>query len=138
MALTDASAVTRAVVDEFFRRLAEGDPKRFTALLADEIDWLIPGDTRVAPWVGRRSTRAGVADYLRLLRANVEPLRAEVQHVLIEDELAVAVGEFASRMTRTGRVVESIFFAQLLVRDGLVVRYRLLEDSQAVVAALTA
>jgi ketosteroid isomerase-like protein len=133
----DSSMATRTVVETFFQRLAAGEPDDFTALLADEVDWLIPGDAGVAPWVGRRSTRSGVAEYLRLLRANVEPLRAEVQHVLVDSDMAIAVGEFASRMHKTGKVVESIFFAQFLVRDGLVVRYRLLEDTQAVVAALT-
>lgn len=138
MTATAPSPATRQVVETFFQRLATGEPEELTALLAEEIDWLIPGDTMVAPWVGRRSTRDGVADYLRRLRANVEPLRAEVQHVLVDGELAIAVGEFASRMRPTGNVVESIFFAQFVVRDGHIVRYRLLEDSQAVVAALTA
>jgi ketosteroid isomerase-like protein len=135
---TDPTATTRQVVETFFQRLAAGEPEAFTALLAEEIDWLIPGNTGVAPWVGRRTTRSGVADYLRLLRANAEPLRGMVQHVLVEGEMAIAVGEFASRMRKTGKVVESIFFAQLVVRDGLVVRYRLLEDTQAVVEAMTA
>ncbi len=58
--------------------------------------------------------------------------------MLVDGEMAIAVGEFASRILATGKVVESIFFAQFLVRDGLVVRYRLLEDSHAVVVALTA
>ena len=134
----DASIATRNVVELFFQRLATGEPDEFTALLADDIDWLIPGDTNLAPWVGKRFTRSGVADYLRRLRASVEPLRADVQHVLVDGDVAVAVGEFASRMRPTGKLVESIFFALFVVRDGLIVRYRLLEDSQAVVVALTA
>jgi ketosteroid isomerase-like protein len=133
-----ASTATRQVVETFFQRLATGEPDELAALLAEEIDWLIPGDTTVAPWVGRRSTREGVADYLQRLRAAVEPLHAEVQHVLVDGDMAIAVGEFASRMRQTGTVVESIFFAQFVVREGLIVQYRLLEDSQAVVKALTA
>jgi hypothetical protein len=35
-------------------------------------------------------------------------------------------------------VLESIFFAQFVVRDGLIVFYRLLEDTHAVVESLTA
>jgi ketosteroid isomerase-like protein len=135
---TDTSTGTRTVVETFFQRLAAGDPEPFTALFAEEIDWLIPGDTSVAPWVGWRNTRSGVAEYLRLLRTNVEPIRAEVQPVLVDGDVAIAAGEFASRMLGTGKGVESIFFAQFLVRDGLIVRYRLLEDSHAVVVALTA
>jgi uncharacterized protein (DUF1330 family)/ketosteroid isomerase-like protein len=129
---------TRSVVETFFQRLATGEPEELTALLAEDVDWDIPGSTAVAPWVGPRDSRAGVADYLRRLRASVEPIHAEVQHILVDGEVAIASGAFASRMVQTGKVVESIFFAQFLVRDGLIVRYRLLEDSQAVVEALTA
>jgi uncharacterized protein len=134
---TSVDVTTRSVVEAFFERLAAGEPEPLTALLAEEIDWDIPGNATLAPWLGPRRSRSGVADYLRLLRANVEPLSAEVQHVLVDGEMAVAVGAFASRMVTTGKVVESIFFAQFVVRDGLIVRYRLLEDSQAVVEALT-
>jgi ketosteroid isomerase-like protein len=133
-----SSTATRTVVEAFFERLARGEPESFTALLSDEINWLVPGNAAVAPWVGPRRSRDGVADYLRRLRANVEPLRAEVQHLFVDGDQAVAVGELASRMLQTGKVVESTFSAHFVVRDGLIVRYRLLEDSQAVVAALTA
>jgi ketosteroid isomerase-like protein len=135
---TRQAADTRQVVESFFARLAAGEPDEMTALLAEEIDWLIPGDADLAPWVGRRSSRAGVADYLRRLRANVEPLRAEVDHLLVDGEVAIAAGSFASRMLATGKVPESIFFAQFVVRDGLIVFYRLLEDTHAVVESLTA
>jgi uncharacterized protein (DUF1330 family)/ketosteroid isomerase-like protein len=131
-------ATTRGVVETFFQRLATGQPEELTALLAEDVDWDIPGNTTVAPWVGPRNSRAGVADYLRRLRASVEPIRAQVQHVLVDGDVAIASGQFASRMVQTGKVVESIFFAQFLVRGGLIVRYRLLEDSQAVVEALSA
>lgn len=136
MTMPQASPTTRMLVERFFQRLAAADVDAFTALLARDVDWLIPGDVEAAPWVGARRTRGGVAEYLRLLRSNVEPLRAEVQQIFVDGDTAVAVGEFASRMVKTGKVVESLFFAHVVFREGLVVRYRLLEDSHAVVAAL--
>jgi uncharacterized protein len=133
-----APQTTRSLVETFFRQLATGDVDAFTALLAEDVDWLIPGDAGLAPWVGPRNTRDGVADYLRRLRSSVEPLSAEVQQIFVDGETAVAVGEFASTMLATGKIVESPFFAHFVFRDHLVVRYRLLEDSHAVVVALTA
>ena len=134
--MTSVDLATRTVVEAFFQRLAAGEPEQLVALLAEDVDWDIPGNATLAPWVGPRHSREGVADYLRLLRASVEPISAEVQHVLVDGEMAVAVGQFASRMVAAGKVVESIFFAQFVVRDGLIARDRLLEDSQAVVEAL--
>ena len=133
----ETSTATREVAEAFLARLATAEPDQIADLFAEAVDWFIPGNEALAPWLGRRSTRADVAAFFRLLRANVEPLRAEVQQLLVDGETAIASGEFASRMLATGKVVESLFFIQLTVHDGQIVRYRLLEDSHAVVVALT-
>jgi ketosteroid isomerase-like protein len=128
---------TRAVMLELFQRMAARDPERIAELFADEVDWYIPGDTQVAPWVGRRHTRADVAAFYRMLNGAVTPLGADLQSLLVDGDVAVAAGEFSSRMERTGRVLDSLFFIHATVRDGRIVRYRLLEDTLAVVASLT-
>lgn len=69
--------------------------------------------------------------------SSVEPVRVDLQHVVVEGRQAVAVGEFASRMRATGRLYESTFSAHFTVADGRIVRYRLLEDSYGLVLALT-
>jgi hypothetical protein len=51
---------------------------------------------------------------------------------VVEGEKAVALGEFASRVKKTGNVIESEFAFEFTVQDGLIVRYRLFEDSFAV------
>jgi ketosteroid isomerase-like protein len=136
MTVPSPTLTTRQVVDTYLQRLAAGEAEALAALLAEPVDWEIPGDLAAAPWLGRRTTRAGVADYLRLLRASVEPIGVEIQHLLVDGEVAVVVGEFSSRMLATGTVVESPFSMLFVVRDGLVVRFRLLEDSHAVAEAL--
>jgi uncharacterized protein len=133
MSTTDA---TRAVVEEFFRRMGAREPEQIAALFADPVDWFIPGNEAVAPWVGRRRTRAKVAEFYRMLFAAVTPLTVELQHLLIDGEVAIATGEFSSRMNATGRVLESLFSIDFTVRDGRIVRYRLMEDSHAVVVSL--
>ena len=137
MSPTTTTTATRETVDAFFQRLAAPEPETIVQLFADPVDWFIPGNEALAPWLGRRGTRDDVVAFFRLLFANVEPLRAEVQHILVDGETAIATGEFASRMLATGKVVESIFFIQFTVRDRQIVRYRLLEDSHAVAVALT-
>jgi ketosteroid isomerase-like protein len=51
---------------------------------------------------------------------------------VVEGEKAVALGEFASQVKKTGNVIESEFAFEFTVQDGLIVRYRLFEDSFAV------
>lgn len=127
---------TRALVLDFLQRMGKRDPEQIAALFAEEVDWYIPGDTDAAPWVGRRHTRAQVAEFYRMLYGAVTPLTADLQTLLVEGDTAVATGEFSSRMNATGRVLESLFFIQITVRDGRIVRYRLLEDTLAVVHSL--
>jgi uncharacterized protein len=137
MSPTATTTATRETVEAFFRRLASREPERIAELFSDPVDWFIPGNEVLAPWLGRRGTRDDVVAFFRLLFANVEPLRAEVQQILVDGETAIATGEFTSRMLATGKVVESIFFIHVTVRDRQIVRYRLLEDSHAVAMALT-
>ncbi|HYW14298.1 MAG TPA: nuclear transport factor 2 family protein [Longimicrobium sp.] len=136
MGSVDATEATRATVAEFFRRMGAREPEPIAALFADEVDWFIPGNREAAPWVGRRGTRAEIAEFYRMLFGAVTPLAVEMQHLLVEGEVAIATGEFSSRMNRTGRVLDSLFSIDFTVRDGWIVRYRLMEDSHAVVVSL--
>ncbi len=132
----DATGATREVVAEFFRRMAAREPEPIAELFGREVDWFIPGNQAVAPWVGRRGTRAEVAEFYRMLFDAVTPLSVELQHLLVDGEVAIATGEFRSRMNRTGRVLGSLFSIDFTVRDGQIVRYRLMEDTHAVVLSL--
>ena len=132
----DGTEATRAVVAELFRRMGTREPEPIAALFAEQVDWFIPGNEEVAPWVGRRGTRAEVTEFYRMLFAAVTPLSVEMQHLLADGEVAIATGEFSSRMNATGRVLESLFSIDVTVRDGQIVRYRLMEDTHAVVRSL--
>lgn len=132
----DTTGATRALVAEFFRRMGAREPESIAALFSTEVDWFIPGDPAVAPWVGRRGTRATVVEFYRMLFAAVAPLTVELRHLLVDGEVAVATGEFSSRMNATDRVLESLFSIDFTVHDGQIVRYRLMEDSHAVVVSL--
>jgi uncharacterized protein len=134
---TTATTDTREIVGQFFDRLAAGDAESMAALCADDADWYIPGNERLAPWVGRRSGRDQFAAVYASLFAAIEPVHAEIEHTFIDGEHVAVTGSFASRMRATGKVLESPFSAYLVVRDGLIVRYRLLEDSFGLVEALT-
>lgn len=128
---------TRAVVTQFYERLAARDLEGVAALFAEEIDWFIPGNESLAPWLGRRRRRHDVLAFFQLLLSSVDPQRVALQHIVVEGPQAVAVGEFASRMRATDTVYESIFSAHFTVEDGRIVRYRFLEDSHGLVLALT-
>ena len=133
----DCGGVTRRAVNELFEKLQAGaTPESIATLFSEDVDWHIPGDVDLVPWIGRRQGRLGVAAFFRDLRQRVEPLRFEIRSIVVEGDKAVALGELESRVKSTGNVIETEFAIAFTVRDALIVRYRLFEDSFAVARAV--
>ena len=123
-------------VQNFLKHLGERNLSALVDLFAENVDWFIPGNEALAPWLGRRSTRAEVQHFFELLWENTEPVSASIDHMFIDNEHAVITGEFSTRMLKTGKVVDSLFSIQMTVLENKIVRYRLLEDSYAVSVSL--
>ncbi|HLZ67166.1 MAG TPA: nuclear transport factor 2 family protein [Aliidongia sp.] len=111
---------------------AGGHPDAIAALFADDARFEIPGDVGVLPWIGHRSGRRAVADFIASTRAMTEPLTFEVEDVTASDARAVIVGELATRIKATDKVVETAFAIVLTISDDRIVRFQMLEDSFAV------
>ncbi len=127
---------TQAIVQQFCQALADRNLDKLISLFAEEIDWYIPGNAKVAPWLGKRTHKGEVIQFFRLLWSSTEPINATIDCLLAENNLAVVTGAFSTRMLQTGKVVASLFSIHLTVRDKVIVKYRLLEDSYAVFESL--
>jgi ketosteroid isomerase-like protein len=92
----------------------------------------IQGDEGALPWIGRRKGRSAVADFLRGVRTKTEPVRFDITEILASDARAVIVGDFATKLTATGKMIECDIAIILTVKDGLIARFQMLEDSFAV------
>lgn len=126
----------RAVVEEFFRRAGSGESvERIAALVGDQVDWFVAGDTRVVPWIGRKVGKAGAAQFYAQIREQIVSEAFEVREILSQGNRVVALGALASRVVRTGKLIESEFCFDFTVEDGEITRFRLFEDSFAVAQA---
>lgn len=67
-----------------------------------------------------------------------ELLTFDVEEVLASDARAVIVGELASRIKATDKVVETAFAIVLTISGDRVIRFQMLEDSFAVSLAARA
>ncbi|MFB6823838.1 nuclear transport factor 2 family protein [Streptomyces virginiae] len=123
---------TLSVVEDFFGRLGAGEADRALELLAEPLDWFTPGDTALIPWMGRRTTRGEVAAFFEQAGEHLTPQEFAVERILAEDGIAVALGRFRYLVNATGRSFASEFAVELHVRDGLITRYRMHEDSYAI------
>ncbi|MFE9774722.1 nuclear transport factor 2 family protein [Streptomyces sp. NPDC005931] len=141
MTVTD-TRTTRAVVEELLRRIGGGDPELVAELYAEPCDWRLdwPEDEHgrdTTPWIRHRSTRAQAAAHYRELAAHHVPAEAatEIERILVDGEDAVVLGEIRQTARPTGRAYRARFALHLTVRDGLVVRHHVYEDSLAVARA---
>lgn len=133
----DISEKTGDVVNNFMQMLANRDLEGIVSLFANKVDWYIPGEQRIAPWVGKRSTREEIREFYKLLWESTKPLGANIECMMVRNNQAVMTGEFSTLMLETGGVFKSLFSIQITVEDDLIVFYRLLEDSNELVRVLT-
>lgn len=130
------AVAARETAIKYFTALAERNLENAVVLFADELDWLIPGNEKIAPWLGQRSTRTEVEKFFSLLWQKTEAVSGVINHMATNDNVVIVSGHFETRMLETGKIFDSIFFAEITVVDGLIVKYRLLEDSFGLVQAL--
>lgn len=128
---------TRDLVQQFFQSLAARNLENLIPLFGEKVDWFIPGNQELAPWLGKRNTKPEIIEFFKLLWKRTEPVSARVDRILVEDNFAIVIGDFSTRMLQTGKIVNSIFSIHITVEANLIVRYRLQEDSYAVSVALT-
>jgi ketosteroid isomerase-like protein len=135
--MSSPDSSVEAVVNRFLGALATRDLDTLVALYAPNIDWDIAGNEKLAPWLGRRGSPSEVREFYELLWAAVEPVSVEVEHILYDGDHCVITGQLAATMLPTGRLFDSMFSVHITVADGMITRYRLQEDSWALVVALT-
>ena len=118
---------------EFLRRLGSGAaPAEIAKLFSEKMEWEIAGDTGVLPWIGQKSGRAAITDFVNDSRAMMERISFEVHDILADDDRAVILGSLTSKFKRTGKIVKTDFAIVLSVANGEIVRFQMLEDSFAV------
>jgi ketosteroid isomerase-like protein len=106
------------------------EPPRWKQVLPDHSS--IGGDPGVLPWVGQKSGRSAIIDFVNDLRAMLKRISFEVHDILSGDDRAVILGSLASRIKRTGKIVKTDFAIVLTVTNDEIVRFQMLEDSFAV------
>ena len=130
---------TRTVVEDLLHRIGHAEPERVAELYAEHVDWRLDWPEGehgrpATPWIRHRATRADVAEHFRELAAHHVPgqVGTEVERILVDGEDAVVLGEIRLVARPTGRPYRARFALHLTVRDGLIVRHHVYEDSLAV------
>ena len=116
------------------KKLLEGigsgrDPGEIAALFDADLVFEIQGDDGVLPWIGRKTGRQAVADFIRDIRALTDPVSFEVEDILASENRAAIIGALQTRIKATGKIIATQFAIILTITGDVVTRYQMLEDS---------
>jgi uncharacterized protein len=116
------------------QKLLEGigssrDPAEIAAPFDANVRFEIQGDDGVLPWIGRKTGRQAVADFIRDIRALTEPVTFEIEDILASKSRAAIIGALQTRIKATGKITATQFAIILTISGDVVTRFQMLEDS---------
>ncbi|MBC8750432.1 MULTISPECIES: nuclear transport factor 2 family protein [Paraburkholderia] len=120
------------LAQQFLEKIGSGaSGVEIAALCTPDLDWNIPGDSGVLPWVGHKTGREAMSDFVRDTQTTIERVRLDIKDVLASDERAVILGHLQTRINATGKLIDSAFAIILTFADGKIASFLMLEDSFA-------
>ena len=119
-----------AIAQQLLAGIGEGrSPEALAAMFAEDLRFEIQGDDGVLPWIGHKTGRQAAADFFCEIRVLTEPVKFEVEDILGSPSRAVIVGELATRIKSSGKIINTQFAIVLTISGDEIVRFQMLEDS---------
>ena len=120
------------VVKDFFAALGSGDKQRLLALVAEDIEWIIPGEDW--PLAGTRRGHAGLADLLETASKTLET-STEPREFVAQGDRVLVVGFARGKVKATNKTFKDDWIFAITVRDGRLTSIREYIDTQALARA---
>jgi uncharacterized protein len=119
-------------VKDFFAAIGRGDREDLLALIAEDIEWIIPGEDW--PLAGTRRGHAGLADLLETASKTMETSTEPREYVAQGDRVLV-VGVATGKIKATNKPFKDDWVFAITVRNGKVTKIREYIDTQALARA---
>src|ERR1700730_15834559 len=121
------------IVKDFFAAIGRGDKERLLALVAEDIEWIIPGEDW--PLAGTHRGHAGLENLLQKANETVETSYPEPPEFIAQGDRVVVVGFATGRIKATNRTFEDHWVFAITVRSGKLTNIREYIDTQALARA---
>ena len=119
-------------VTDFFAAIGRGDKEGLLALIAEDIEWIIPGEDW--PLAGAHRGHAGLADLLQTASKSIET-STEPRDFVAQGDRVLVVGFAKGKIKATNKTFEDHFVFAITVRDGKLTNIREYIDTQALARA---
>ena len=120
-------------VKAFFAAIGGGNRDRLLALVAEDIEWIIPGEGW--PLAGTHRGHAAMADVLGTASKEVKMTYPEPPHFIAQGDRVIVVGGATGTINATGKPFKDEWVFDITVRDGKVSRIQEYIDTQALARA---
>jgi uncharacterized protein len=119
-----------AIAKKLLEGIAGGqDPDAIAVLFDNNLVFEIQGDDGVLPWIGHKTGRQAIADFIRDIRALTEPISFDVEDILASESRAAIVGALRTRINATDKITATQFATILTIESNVVTRFQMLDDS---------
>ena len=120
-------------VKDFFAAIGRGDREGLLALVAEDIEWIIPGEDW--PLAGTRHGHAGLADLVKTQSETMEISLPEPRESVAQGDRVLVVGFARGKLKATNKTWEDDWSFAITVRDGRLTSIREYIDTQALARA---
>jgi 3-oxoadipate enol-lactonase len=126
----------RAVVERYLTAFGGGNIDAAMACVHPDAIWRIDGDPIVGT-VGIIKGRDAVRAWQMRFPESFRPLDFSVDRLIAEDADVIALGGFRHHVMPTNAIIDSGYAIRFTIRDGLIARYQIFEDSLLIARAFT-
>src|ERR1700743_3497596 len=117
---------------DFFAAISRGDKESLLALVAEDIEWIIPG--KDWPLAGTHRGHAGLANLLKMASKSMET-STEPREFVAQGDRVLVVGFAMGKVKATNKTFEDDWIFAMTIRDGRITNIREYVDTQALARA---
>jgi ketosteroid isomerase-like protein len=121
------------VVKDFFAAMGSGDKQALLALVAEDIEWIIPGEDW--PLAGTHRGHAGLAATLRKASEEMEMTYPKPPEFVAQGDRVLAIGVATGKIKATNKTFRDDWVFDITVRKGKLTKIREYIDTQALARA---
>ena len=121
------------IVKDFFAAIGSGDKQGVLALVAEDIEWIIPGEDW--PLAGTHRGHAGLAHVLQKASEEMEITYPEPPEFMAQGDRVLVIGVATGKIKATNRTFKDHWVFAITVRNGKLTKIREYIDTQALARA---
>ena len=121
------------IVKGFFAAIGSGDKQRVLALVAEDIEWIVPGEDW--PLAGTHRGHAGLAAVLQKASKEIEMAYPKPPEFVAQGDRVLVIGIATGKIKATNKPFKDDWVFDITVREGKVTKIREYIDTQALARA---